>query len=75
MAKQSAVSAGWRGFIAATPNCTLPEHSQFLCMGQTVIAVAGTLAKVSDLAALDMRLKLSGVSMGRAICTHWDRLA
>jgi len=36
-----------------------------LRMGQTVIAVAGTLTKPSDLAALDMRLKLSGVSMGR----------
>jgi len=33
--------------------------------GQTMIAVAGTLTKPSDLAALDMRLKVSGVSMGR----------
>src|SRR5664280_3308228 len=36
-----------------------------LRMGQTVIAVAGTLTKPIDLAALDMRLKVSGVSMGR----------
>jgi len=36
-----------------------------LRMGQTVIALEGTLTKPSDLAALDMRLKLSGVSMGR----------
>ncbi|MDI1292029.1 MAG: hypothetical protein PSV18_04700 [Methylobacter sp.] len=36
-----------------------------LCMGQTEIEVAGTLTKPTDLAALDMRLKLSGVSMGR----------
>ena len=36
-----------------------------LRMGQTVIAVAGTLTKPNDLAALDMRLKMSAVSMGR----------
>ena len=36
-----------------------------LRMGQTVIEVAGTLTKPTDLTALDMRLKLSGVSMGR----------
>lgn len=36
-----------------------------LRMGQTVIAIEGTLTKPTDLAALDMRLKLSGVSMAR----------
>ena len=36
-----------------------------LRMGQTVITVEGTLTKPTDLAALDMRLKVSGVSMGR----------
>ncbi|MGZ8930655.1 MAG: AsmA family protein [Methylosarcina sp.] len=36
-----------------------------LRMGQTVIEVAGTLTKPTDLTALDMCLKLSGVSMGR----------
>jgi len=36
-----------------------------LRMGQTVIAVEGTLTKPTDLAALDMRLKISGVSMAR----------
>jgi hypothetical protein len=36
-----------------------------LRMGQTVIAVEGSLTKPTDLAALDMRLKLSGVSMAR----------
>jgi uncharacterized protein involved in outer membrane biogenesis len=36
-----------------------------LRMGQTVIAVKGTLTKPTDLAALDMHLKLSGVSMAR----------
>ncbi|MHB8167535.1 MAG: AsmA family protein, partial [Sulfuricella sp.] len=36
-----------------------------LRIGQTVIAVEGTLTKPTDLAALDMRLKLSGVSMAR----------
>lgn len=36
-----------------------------LRMGQTVVAVEGTLTKPTDLAALDMRLKLSGVSMAR----------
>jgi uncharacterized protein involved in outer membrane biogenesis len=36
-----------------------------LRMGQTVIAVEGTLTKPTDLTALDMRLKLSGVSMAR----------
>ena len=36
-----------------------------LSMGQTAIAVAGTLTKPTDLAALDMGLKVSGVSMGR----------
>ncbi len=36
-----------------------------LRMGKTVIAVEGTLTKPTDLAALDMRLKLSGVNMAR----------
>jgi uncharacterized protein involved in outer membrane biogenesis len=36
-----------------------------LRMGQTVIAIEGTLTKPTDLAALDMRLKLSGASMAR----------
>jgi len=36
-----------------------------LRIGQTVIGVEGTLTKPTDLAALDMRLKLSGVSMAR----------
>jgi uncharacterized protein involved in outer membrane biogenesis len=36
-----------------------------LRIGQTVIAVEGTLTKPTDLAALDMRLKVSGVSMAR----------
>jgi uncharacterized protein involved in outer membrane biogenesis len=36
-----------------------------LRIGQTVIAFDGTLTKPTDLAALDMRLKLSGVSMAR----------
>ncbi|MDO9103740.1 MAG: AsmA family protein [Methylovulum sp.] len=36
-----------------------------LHMGQTVIAIAGTLTKPTDLVALDLRLKISGVSMGR----------
>ena len=36
-----------------------------LRMGQTVIAAEGTLTKPTDLAALDMRLKVSGVSMAR----------
>ena len=35
-----------------------------LRIGQTVIAADGTLTKPTDLAALDMRLKVSGVSMG-----------
>ncbi len=36
-----------------------------LRMGQTHIAVEGTLTKPADFAALDLRLKLSGVSMAR----------
>ncbi|MDP3841190.1 MAG: AsmA family protein [Oxalobacteraceae bacterium] len=36
-----------------------------LRIGQTVIAADGTLTKPTDLAALDMRLKMSGVSMAR----------
>lgn len=36
-----------------------------LRMGKTVIAAEGTLTKPTDLAALDMRLKVSGVSMAR----------
>ncbi len=36
-----------------------------LRIGKTVIAVEGTLTKPTDLAALDMRLKASGVSMAR----------
>ncbi len=34
-------------------------------IGKTLIAVEGTLTKPSDLAALDMHLKVSGPSMGR----------
>lgn len=36
-----------------------------LRIGQTVIDAEGTLTKPTDLAALDMRLKLSGVSMAK----------
>ncbi|MEO6354171.1 MAG: AsmA family protein [Oxalobacteraceae bacterium] len=36
-----------------------------LHIGKTIIAVDGTLTKPTDLAALDMRLKLSGPSMAR----------
>ncbi|MHB9103031.1 MAG: AsmA family protein [Sulfuricella sp.] len=36
-----------------------------LRVGQTAIEIEGTLTKPADLAALDMRLKVSGVSMGR----------
>jgi AsmA family protein len=36
-----------------------------LRMGQTVIAVDGTLTRPADLAAIDMHLNMSGVSMGR----------
>ena len=36
-----------------------------LRVGKTVIAIDGTLTKPTDLAALDMRLKLSGISMAR----------
>lgn len=36
-----------------------------LRMGKTVVAVEGTLTKPTDLAALDLHLKLSGASMAR----------
>ncbi|NOT69598.1 MAG: AsmA family protein [Methylophilaceae bacterium] len=36
-----------------------------LRMGQTLITAQGTLTKPADLVALDMQLKVSGVSMGR----------
>ena len=36
-----------------------------LHIGQTIISAVGTVTKPTDLAAIDARLKLSGVSMGR----------
>ena len=57
---------GKAGAVLSLQHQTVPYPFMVnLRMGQTVIEVAGTLTKPSDLAALDMHLKLSGVSMGR----------
>ena len=57
---------GKAGAVLSLQHQTLPYPIMaHLRVGQTVIAVEGTLTKPTDLAALDMRLKLSGVSMGR----------
>ena len=64
MAKQSAVTARPVLRYRCNTKSHLTRSTVNLRMGQTVIAV-GTLTKPSDLAALDMRLKVSGKSMGR----------
>lgn len=57
---------GRAGAVLSLQHQTVPYPIMAdLRMGQTVIAVKGTLTKPTDLAALDMRLKLSGVSMAR----------
>lgn len=57
---------GKAGAVLSLQHQTVPYPIMVnLSMGQTAIAVAGTLTKPTDLAALDMRLKVSGVSMGR----------
>jgi hypothetical protein len=57
---------GKAGAVLSLQHQTVPYPIMVnLSMGQTEIAVAGTLTKPTDLAALDMRLKVSGVSMGR----------
>lgn len=57
---------GKAGAVLSLQHQTVPYPIMAdLRIGQTVIAVEGTLTKPADLAALDMRLKVSGVSMGR----------
>ncbi len=57
---------GKAGALLSLQQQTLPyPFMADLRVGKTVIAVAGTLTKPSDLAALDMHLKLSGASMAR----------
>jgi len=57
---------GKAGAVLSLQHQTVPYPIMAnLHMGKTVIEIAGTLTKPTDLVALDMRLKLSGVSMGR----------
>ncbi|MDO8207960.1 MAG: AsmA family protein [Gallionella sp.] len=58
--------AGRAGAVLSLQQQTVPYPIMArLHIGQTVIAVEGVLTKPSDLAALDMHLNVSGVSMGR----------
>lgn len=65
--KGEAISGNGRaGAVLSLQQQTAPYPIMaHLRMEKTVIAVEGTLTKPTDLAALDMRLKLSGVSMAR----------
>ncbi|MDO8176963.1 MAG: AsmA family protein [Undibacterium sp.] len=57
---------GRAGAVLALQEQTLPYPLMgFLRQGQTVISVVGSLTRPSDLAAIDMRLAVSGLSMGR----------
>ncbi|CAN5723560.1 AsmA family protein [soil metagenome] len=57
---------GKAGAILSLQQQTAPYPIEAsLNMGKTLISVEGTLTKPSDLAAVDMRLKVSGVSMAR----------
>ena len=57
---------GRAGAVLSLQHQTVPYPIKaHLRMGQTVIAVEGTLTRPTDLAALDMHLIVSGVSMGR----------
>lgn len=57
---------GKAGAILSLQHQTTPYPIQATVhMGKTVVAVEGTLTKPSALAALDMRLQASGVSMAR----------
>jgi uncharacterized protein involved in outer membrane biogenesis len=63
---ETVTGAGRAGAVLSLQHQTEPYPIMaHLRMGQTMITVEGTLTKPADLAALDMRLKLSGVSMGR----------
>ncbi|MGZ3252757.1 MAG: AsmA family protein [Burkholderiaceae bacterium] len=56
--------SGKAGALLALQHQKSPYHLMgHLRMGKTMIAVEGTLTKPTDLAALDMHLKLSGTSM------------
>jgi uncharacterized protein involved in outer membrane biogenesis len=56
---------GKAGALLALQHQTSPYQLMgHLRMGKTMIAIDGTLTKPTDLAALDMHLKLSGASMG-----------
>lgn len=66
LAGDAVSGAGRAGAVLSLQQQTAPYPIMaHLRMGQTVIAVQGTLTKPSDLAALDMQLTVSGVSMGR----------
>ncbi|OIQ92494.1 putative assembly protein [mine drainage metagenome] len=58
--------AGKAGAVLSLQHQTTPYPiSAALHVGSTVIAVAGTLLRPTDLAALDLQLQVSGVSMAR----------
>lgn len=63
---ETVTGSGKAGAVLSLQHQTLPYPIMAkLRVGQTVIAVEGTLTKPTDLAALDMRLKVSGASMAR----------
>lgn len=66
LAGEPVSGAGRAGAVLSLQQQTAPYPIMArLQIGKTIIAVNGTLTKPSDLAALDMQLAVSGVSMGR----------
>jgi uncharacterized protein involved in outer membrane biogenesis len=62
--KAAVSGSGKAGAVLSLQNSTTPYPLQAsVNIGKTAIAIQGTLTKPSDLAALDLRLKLSGASM------------
>jgi uncharacterized protein involved in outer membrane biogenesis len=62
--KAAVSGSGKAGAVLSLQNSTTPYPLQAsVNVGKTAIAIQGTLTKPSDLAALDLRLKLSGASM------------
>lgn len=62
--KAAVSGSGKAGAVLSLQSSTTPYPLQAsVNVGKTAIAIQGTLTKPSDLAALDLRLKLSGASM------------
>ncbi len=66
LADDAVSGAGRAGSVLSLQQQTIPYPVMArIHVGKTIIAAKGVLTKPSDLAALDMHLSVSGVSMGR----------